>query len=104
MKRTATLLALLALAIANAFLSQNLMMVFALQGLWYPPLLPAPLWLMFGLSVAVLALLYLMLSGAVAAVFEHVLPRFRSTLVSDLVWLSAMLALSVPTLLHRMAG
>ena len=51
------------LSLANGFASPKLIMVFALQGIWYPSLLPAGLGWMFPLSGVVLALLYFMLSG-----------------------------------------
>ena len=44
-----------ALAIANGILSPKLLMVFALQGIWYPSWLPVPLPFMFVLSALILS-------------------------------------------------
>ena len=85
------------LSLANGFASPKLIMVFALQGIWYPSLLPAGLGWMFPLSGVVLALLYFMLSGVAAAIIEK-LAAGRMTMVhTHLLWLVTLVAMTWPT-------
>ena len=42
MLRVLILTAVIVLAIFNALFSPHTFLVFALQGIWYPPILPAP--------------------------------------------------------------
>jgi hypothetical protein len=88
---------IIALAIANGILSPKLMMVFALQGIWYPSLLPAPLQLMFVLSAVILALLHFMVSGVPAALYEKLRGQEQADVTSCLIWLATLTLLSWPS-------
>jgi hypothetical protein len=98
MKRHHFVLAMIiALAIANGVTSPKLMMVFALQGIWYPSLFPAHLQLMFVLSAAILALLYFMVSGVPAALYEKLRGQEHADVTSRLIWLATLALLSWPS-------
>jgi hypothetical protein len=86
------------LSLANGFASPRLIMVFALQGIWYPAFLPAGLGWMFGLSGAVLALLYFMLSGVPAAIAEKLAGGRMTMDQTHVLWLFTLAVMSWPTL------
>ncbi len=90
--------AVLALAIFNGIFSPYSFSLFALQGIWHPKFLPAPLNLMFVLSGIVSGLLHLMVTGIPAAILERFMSLKRSA--TGLVWLAAMLLPSFQTLRH----
>jgi hypothetical protein len=93
-----SLVPVIALAIVNGIYSPQLLAVFALQGFWYPFFLPPSLPLMFALSSLLVSTLYLMLSGVPAALYERWFGGGDSSWLSRLIWLAAILLLSLPTL------
>jgi hypothetical protein len=88
----------IALAIFNGLYSPRSFLIFALQGIWYPTALPAPLTLMFVLSGIISGLLHFLVSGVTAALFERTISNNQN--YSLLVWFCAMLVPSVSTLHH----
>lgn len=86
------------LAIINGMFSPLLVIVFALQGLWYPFFLPAMLPLVFTLSSLLLATLYLMLSGIPAAVYERLSGQSEPGVTSRIIWLATMALMTLPSL------
>jgi hypothetical protein len=88
----------MALAVFNGIFSPHTFLVFALQGIWYPPFLPSPLNVMFVLSGMVSGLLHLLITGIPSAVLEKLFPLQR--VVSGLIWLGVMLLPTYQTLLH----
>jgi hypothetical protein len=87
-----------ALAIFNGVFSPQTFMVFALQGIWYPAVWPAPLNVMFVLSGAISVLLHVLGTGIPAAVLEKYFVLSR--LVTGLIWLAVMLVPTYQTLRH----
>jgi hypothetical protein len=102
MMRHLLLAATAAVALASSVFSPWLMLVFALQGIWYPGFLPLSLNVMFALSVLLLALAHLLVAGVVAALFEHATARQEATVAGRAVWLLAALALAIPSLLKTL--
>jgi hypothetical protein len=86
------------LAIVNGMFSPLLAIVFALQALWYPFFLPATLSLVFMLSSLLLSTLYLMLSGAPAAIYERLTGQTEPGFVSRIIWLATMALMTLPSL------
>jgi hypothetical protein len=87
-----------ALAIFNGMFSPRSFIVFALQGIWYPAFLPAPLTSMFVLSGMISALLHLLVTGVPVALLEKLgaaRPNFSSVL-----WFGIMLLPTFQTLQH----
>jgi hypothetical protein len=68
--RVLLLVLLLALAVFNALYSSRTVMIFALQGIWYPQSLPSSLSLMFVISAVSSGLLHLMVTGVPVALLE----------------------------------
>jgi hypothetical protein len=93
-----------ALAIFNGIFSPKSFVIFALQGVWYPSLLPAPLMWMFVLSGTIMALLHLMVTGVAVGLFERIRPEWRNSTASALLWLMVMLVPTAYTLQHMLAG
>ncbi len=87
-----------ALAIFNGIFSPHSFTIFALQGIWYPKVLPAPLGLMFFLSGIISGLLHLLVTGIPAALLEKRLPLKHTT--SGILWLAVMLLPTFQTLRH----
>jgi hypothetical protein len=96
--RVVVLIAILALAVFNGVYSPRAFMIFALQGIWYPGFLPAPLTLMFVLSGAISVLLHLLITGVPAALVERYVTPNQN--VSSLVWLGTMLLPTYQTVHH----
>lgn len=96
--RVVVLIAILALAAFNGIYSPRAFMIFALQGIWYPAFLPAPLTLMFILSGVISVLLHLLITGVPAALIERFVTRNSN--ISILVWLGTMLLPTYQTLRH----
>lgn len=90
--------AVILLAIFNGIFSPYSFTVFALQGIWYPKILPAPLKMMFVVSGIISSLLHLMITSIPAAFLEKHVPLMRVT--TGLVWLGAMLLPTYQTLRH----
>ncbi|WP_373502271.1 hypothetical protein [Aestuariivirga sp.] len=86
------------LAILNGIFSPALIIVFALQGIWYPMLLPPMLPLVFALSSLILSTLTLMIGGVPAALYERLAGGGQSTFASGLVWLGGVLLLTLPAI------
>lgn len=84
------------LAILNGIFSPALIIVFALQGIWYPFFLPPMLPLVFALSSLILSTLTLMIGGVPAALYERIAGGRKSSFVSGLIWLAAVLVLTFP--------
>jgi hypothetical protein len=87
---------IIGLAIINGIFSPVLVLVFALQGLWYPFFLPASVALVFAFSSLVLSTVYLMVSGVPAAIYERFIGKGQTSLASRLIWLVAMALLTIP--------
>lgn len=96
--RTVIFIGVVALAIFNGIYSPRSFLVFALQGIWYPAVLPAPLTAMFILSGFISTLLHFLISAIPAALFERTVSN--NQIYSMLVWLGAMLVPSYNTLQH----
>ncbi len=86
------------LAILNGIFSPLLIMIYALQGLWYPILLPPMLPLVLMLSSLILATLTLMIAGVPAALYERLAGGGQSSFVSGLIWLAGVVALTLPAM------
>ena len=84
------------LAILNGIFSPALIIVFALQGIWYPMFLPPMLPLIFALSSLILSTLTLMIGGVPAALYERIAGGGKSSFVSGLIWLAVVLVLTFP--------
>jgi hypothetical protein len=95
--------AVAALAVFNGIFSPKSFVIFALQGIWYPGFLPAPLMWMFVLSGTLMALLHLMVTGVAVGLFESIRPEWRNSLASALLWLLVMLLPTAYTLQHMLA-
>jgi hypothetical protein len=85
-------------AILNGLFSPALLIVFALQGIWYPFFLPPMLPLIFLLSSLIVSTLTLMIGGVPAALYERLLGGGKSSFTSGLIWLGGVLLLSLPAL------
>ncbi len=96
--------AVAALAVFNGIFSPKSFVIFALQGIWYPNFLPAPLMWMFVLSGILMALLHLMVAGIPVGLFERVRPEWKNSMASALLWLAVMLVPTAYTLQHVLAG
>lgn len=96
--RLGLLATILALAIFNGIYSPQSFMIFALQGIWYPAFLPAPLTLMLILSAAISTLLHALITGVPAALFERLTSSERY--YSMIVWLGTMLLPTYQTMRH----
>lgn len=91
-----SIVVIVGLAILNGIYSPVLLMVFALQGIWYPFFLPPMLPLVFMLSSLILATLTLMVAGVPAAFYERLAGGGRTSFVSGLIWLAGMVVLTLP--------
>jgi len=89
---------IVAAAIANGMFSPALLPIFALQGIWYPFFLPASLPLILVLSSLLVSTLTLMLAGVPAALYEHIADKGKSSRISGLIWLAAVVLLALPAL------
>ena len=96
--------AVVALALFNGIFSPKSFVIFALQGIWYPSFLPAPLMWMFVLSGTIMALLHLMVTGVPVALFERILPERRNSIGSAFFWLAVMLVPTAYTVQHMLNG
>jgi hypothetical protein len=92
------------LAVFNGIFSPKSFVIFALQGIWYPSFLPAPLLWMLVLSGTLMALLHVMATGIAVGLLEHIKPEWRNSLASALLWLVVMLVPTFYTLQHMLAG
>jgi hypothetical protein len=103
MIRIIAYIAVAALAVFNGISSPKTFMVFALQGIWYPGFLPAPLLWMIVLSATLMTLLHVVVTGVPVALFERFWPARRNSLPSALLWLAVMLLPTAYTLQHMLA-
>ncbi len=85
--------AVLLLGVFNGIYSSWSFVVFAVQGLWYPSFLPAPLTLLLPLSAIISGLLHLVVTGVPVAVFERL--KLSDPRLAPILWLACMV---VPTL------
>lgn len=93
-----SIVVIVGLAILNGIFSPLLIMVFALQGIWYPFFLPPMLPLVFMLSSLILATMTLMIAGVPAALYERFAGGGTSTYMSGLIWLGGVLLLTLPAI------
>lgn len=100
MNRLLAYAAVAALAVFNGVLSPKAFTVFALQGIWYPGFLPAPLMLMFVLSGVITTLLHVLVTAVPVGLFEQFYPAYRRSTASALIWLCLMLIPTAMTLQH----
>jgi hypothetical protein len=91
-----SIVVIVGLAILNGIFSPLLIMVFALQGIWYPFFLPPMLPVVFMLSSLLLATMTLMIGGVPAALYERLAGGGRSSFTSGLIWLGGVIALTLP--------
>jgi hypothetical protein len=101
------LVIIVAIAILNGIFSPVLILVFALQGIWYPFFLPPMLPLVFALSSLIVSTLTLMIGGVPAAIYERVAGGGTSSFTSGLIWLAGVLLLTlpaVPNILKAISG
>jgi hypothetical protein len=91
-------LGVLALAIFNGVFSSHSFLIFALQGIWYPTVLPAPLNIMFVFSGLISGIFHLLVTGVPAALLEKFLALKPST--TGLVWLAVIFLPTIQTLFH----
>jgi hypothetical protein len=91
-----SIVVIVGLAILNGIYSPVLLMVFALQGIWYPFFLPPMLPLVFMLSSLILTTLTLMVAGVPAALYERLAGGGRTNFVSGLIWLAGVVVLTLP--------
>ncbi len=91
-----SIVVIVGLAILNGIYSPLLIMVYALQGIWYPFFLPPMLPLVFMLSSLILATLTLMVGGVPAALYERLACGGRTSFVSGLIWLAGVVVLTLP--------
>ena len=99
MQRVFILVAIVVLAIFNAMFSPHTVLVFALQGIWYPPFLPAPLTFMLVLSGIISAVLHLLVTGIPVGLFDRFFPEQKTA--SALLWLGLMLMATILTLQNK---
>jgi hypothetical protein len=92
------LVAIIGLAILNGVFSPAIIPVFALHGLWYPFFLPALLPAIFLACSLIVSTFTLMLGGVPAALYEKISGGGKSTAVSGLIWLVAVVLLTLPAL------
>ncbi len=95
--------AVAALAVLNGISSPKTFMVFALQGIWYPGFLPAPLLWMIALSAIVMTLLHIVVTGVPVALFEKLRPDQRGSVTAALLWLAVMVIPTAYTLRHMLS-
>jgi hypothetical protein len=98
MKQVLVYGAVVALAIFNGIFSPHSFLVFALQGIWYPSFLPAPLNMMFILSGIISGVLHLLATGIPVAILERRIPLQR--LSAGLLWVGVMVLPTVQTIRH----
>ena len=92
------LVAVVGLAILNGMFSPAIIPVFALHGLWYPFFLPAILPAIFLACSLIVSTFTLMLGGVPAALYEKISGGGKSSAVSGLIWLVAVVLLTLPAL------
>jgi hypothetical protein len=92
------------LAVFNGLFSPKSFVIFALQGIWYPSFLPAPLTFMFALSGVIMTLLHLLLTGIPVGLFERIWPQHRKATTAASLWLATMFVPTAYTLNHMLAG
>ena len=92
------LVGVIGLAILNGMFSPALIPVFALHGLWYPFFLPAILPGVFLACSLIVSTFILMLGGVPAALYEKISGGGQSSAVSGLIWLVAVVLLTLPAL------
>jgi hypothetical protein len=90
--------AVVVLAIFNGIFSPHSFLVFALQGIWYPSFLPAPLNMMFILSGIISGVLHFLATGIPVAILERRIPLQR--LSAGLLWVGVMMLPTVQTIRH----
>jgi hypothetical protein len=95
-------LAIAALAVFNGIASPKAFTIFALQGIWYPSVLPSNLTMMFVLSGTICTLLHAIVTGIPAAILERARPGYRNSAISAALWLATMMIITTPTLLHML--
>jgi ABC-type phosphate transport system permease subunit len=93
-----------ALAVCNGIASPQALTIFALQGIWYPSVLPSSLTLMFVLSGTICTLLHAIVTGIPTAILERALPGYRNSAMSAALWLAVMLIPTTLTLLPMLGN
>ncbi|WP_181706987.1 hypothetical protein [Chthonobacter rhizosphaerae] len=88
--------ALLGFAIVNGIFSPAVAFAFLLHPLWYPPIAPFYLPVVFLLSSLLVATATLMIAGVPAAIFEHVSGQRKDNKASAWIWLAGTALLSTP--------
>lgn len=92
--------ALLAFAIVNGIFSPATAMAFLLHPLWYPPIAPFYLPIVFMISSLIVATSTIMLAGVPAAIYEHLSGRRTENRVSAWIWLAGTALLSLPAVVR----
>jgi hypothetical protein len=97
MQNPSFIVAILAFAIVNGIFSPATAAVFLLHPLWYPPIAPFVLPVVFMLASLIVATGTIMLAGVPAALYEHAAGRRApGGLASAWIWLVGTALLSVP--------
>jgi hypothetical protein len=92
--------ALLAFAIVNGIFSPATAMTFLLHPLWYPPIAPFYVPIVFMMSSLIVATSTIMLAGVPAAIYEHVVGRRDGNQVSAWIWLTGTALLSASAVIR----
>lgn len=95
--------ALLAFAILNGIFSPATAATFLLHPLWYPPIAPFSLPIVFMLSSLIVATATLMLAGVPAALYEHASGKRQDNTASAWIWLAGTALLSAPAVVRALA-
>ena len=96
MQRNA-LVPILAVAIINGIFSPWVLVVFVLYPIWFPSWAPAWAQLVYMASALILSTLTIMFAGVPAAIYER-LARAAKPVVTDVIWLSGVVLLTLPAL------
>lgn len=96
MQRNA-LVPILAVAIINGIFSPWVLVIFVLYPIWFPSWAPAWAQLVYMASALILSTLTIMFAGVPAALYERLAPAAKP-LVTDVIWLSGVVLLTLPAL------
>ncbi|WP_181702082.1 hypothetical protein [Chthonobacter albigriseus] len=88
--------ALLGFAIVNGIFSPATAMTFLLHPIWYPPIAPFSLPIVFMFASLIVSTATIMIAGVPAAIYEHVSGRRVDNPVSAWIWLAGTAVLSLP--------
>jgi hypothetical protein len=92
------LIATATLAIVNGIASPFLLNVFLLYPLWYPGFLPVDSTLLVTLASLILSTILLMITGVPAALYELLVERGGTSVVSASIWFGCMVLATIPAL------